>query len=195
MSLEPSRPAQVAPTSQVERPVTWTAVGLVSSAPPKGLNSFKKVKVSGTSSASTSEAKVSGTFEGTLETSSTKGTDLENSMGVAETAPESEPSPGPGAEAAVDIAALHNRLALAAVDCYPASARKFRQAGTATLHFCVSERGTPTGASLTASSGFSNLDSAVLDCVVPRATGLPLLAAGQCFDVPIRFGARSSQLE
>jgi TonB family protein len=82
---------------------------------------------------------------------------------------------------------VHARLEAAAIACYPAAARRFRQTGTTTIAFCVGADRTGTPPMIRESSGFALLDSATA-CVVERAAPFPPEAAGQCFTVPVRFG-------
>lgn len=92
----------------------------------------------------------------------------------------------PGASAqGPDLAAIHARLAAAAIDCYPASARRFGLSGTVPVRFCVSGSGAIWGVELRGTSGHSSLDRAATDCVIARAAPMPI--ASSCFDVPVAF--------
>ena len=101
---------------------------------------------------------------------------------------------GPAAAAgpAVDLGALHARLARAADRCYPAAARRFRMVGTALVEFCVDGAGALARAALAQSAGSPLLDSAATDCVVPGAMPAPPEAAGGCYRVPVRFGGQGT---
>lgn len=102
----------------------------------------------------------------------------------------SPPGAGPvGAEggrlAAIDLAALHARLAAAARGCYPPAAVRFRLTGTVPVHFCVDSSGALSSIELRGTSGSALLDRAARDCVLPRAA--PLRVPASCFDVPVAF--------
>jgi TonB family protein len=102
----------------------------------------------------------------------------------------STPTPGRGSTT-VDVGALlHERLVAAAARCYPAAARRFHQTGEVTVVFCLDAAGGLARAEVRHSSGVPALDAATLECVVPDAAPFPLAAAGQCFDVPVRFGLK-----
>lgn len=94
------------------------------------------------------------------------------------------------APAAELLALMHARLAAVADGCYPATARRFKQRGTVQLSFCADERGGAREIRVTESSGAELLDAAARTCVVERAAPFPAEAAGRCFTVPVRFGAR-----
>lgn len=83
---------------------------------------------------------------------------------------------------------MHARLLAAAVKCYPAAARRFRQKGTVSLSFCADGSGAARDAKVTQSSGSALLDDAATGCVVENAAPFPPEAAGQCFALPVRFG-------
>jgi TonB family protein len=85
-----------------------------------------------------------------------------------------------------DLTALHQRLAEAAQSCYPAAARRLRLSGQLELAFCASADGRASNPSLGSSSGSELLDRAALDCLLARATPLPVRSG--CFRVPVRFG-------
>ncbi len=91
----------------------------------------------------------------------------------------------------VDVAALlHERLVAAAARCYPATARRFHQTGEVQLGFCLDATGGLARAEVRHPSGVPSLDAATLECVLPEAVPFPHAAAGQCFDVPVRFGLK-----
>ncbi|MCA2981180.1 MAG: hypothetical protein INH41_06100 [Myxococcaceae bacterium] len=93
-----------------------------------------------------------------------------------------------GAE--VDLEALtrrvHARLSAVARDCYPAAARRFRQAGRVALAFCVDVRAEAERVEVSA-SGSDLLAEAARDCVVRRAAPFPSEAARRCFRVAVDF--------
>jgi len=84
------------------------------------------------------------------------------------------------------LSELHQRLAEAAVRCYPTAARRFRLQGEVPLHFCLDASGTATALRLQGSTGSPLLDRSALECVVPGAQ--PLSGFEGCFVVPVRFG-------
>jgi protein TonB len=90
----------------------------------------------------------------------------------------------------VDVDALvHAQLVRVAARCYPAAARRFRQAGEVLVHFCVDQAGAVASSEVHRSSQSPVLDGAATQCVVPQAAPFPPGAFGRCFDVPVRFGA------
>jgi protein TonB len=99
-------------------------------------------------------------------------------------------SPTGERERTVDLTALHAALAESARRCYPAAARRYRLAGDATVDFGLDASGGLTSTKLARSTGQSLLDDAARECVVAGALPLPPQAAGACYQVPVRFGAR-----
>jgi protein TonB len=81
------------------------------------------------------------------------------------------------------------RLSAAALRCYPPEAVRFRLAGEAQLSFCLSAEGQASAVKLSRSSGSEVLDRAAAECVLPGA--LPLPGAAGCYELPVRFVARS----
>jgi periplasmic protein TonB len=97
----------------------------------------------------------------------------------------------PSAPSGPDVNALvHARLAAVADRCYPAAARRFQQRGTVQLGFCADANGAATNTAITQSSGAPLLDGAATSCVLSAAAPFPAEAAGRCFTVPVRFGAK-----
>ncbi len=84
------------------------------------------------------------------------------------------------------VTALHQRLAAAALRCYPDAARRFRARGEVVLSFCLDPAGNPREVARVASSGSVLLDRAATDCVLPGA--LPVPGAAGCYRVPVVFG-------
>lgn len=74
---------------------------------------------------------------------------------------------------------------------YPSGARNRREQGTAQLRFSIDASGRVTGASIVRSSGFPELDQAVMD-MVRRASPVPAPPPGvpNTFTVPVRFNVR-----
>lgn len=74
---------------------------------------------------------------------------------------------------------------------YPNGARMRREQGTAHVNFTIDERGNVTSASLTRSSGFPELDQAVLD-MLRRASPVPAPPPGvnRTITAPIHFTIR-----
>lgn len=74
---------------------------------------------------------------------------------------------------------------------YPNGARMRREEGTAHVNFTIDERGNVTSASLIRSSGFAELDQAVLD-MLRRASPVPAPPPGvnRNISAPIRFTIR-----
>src|SRR5262249_24079316 len=68
-------------------------------------------------------------------------------------------------EASDRVAELHRRLAESAQRCYPSAARRLRLRGEVGLHFCLSEQGRASVASLRGSTGSALLDAAARECV------------------------------
>jgi len=83
---------------------------------------------------------------------------------------------------------LSERLAAAALRCYPREAVRFRLAGEALLSFCLGEDGRASQVRVARSSGAEALDRAAAECVLPGA--LPLPGAAGCYELPVRFSAR-----
>lgn len=83
------------------------------------------------------------------------------------------------------MALLQMRLAQAALRCYPPEAARFRLHGKASLAFCLSGGGEPSGVRVAQSSGSSLLDHAAVDCILPGAEPLPRRAG--CYTVPVVF--------
>ena len=86
------------------------------------------------------------------------------------------------------VAELHRRLAESARHCYPSTARRLRLRGEVGLHFCLSEHGRASVASLRGSTGSALLDAAARECVLDGALPAPGIAG--CYDVPIKFSDR-----
>jgi TonB family protein len=84
------------------------------------------------------------------------------------------------------LAALHQRLAAAALRCYPEAARRFRTRGEVVVSFCLDPAGHARQVTPVASSGSALLDRAATDCVLPGA--LPMPGAAGCYRVPVVFG-------
>ncbi|HYV47294.1 MAG TPA: TonB family protein [Myxococcaceae bacterium] len=81
------------------------------------------------------------------------------------------------------------RLSAAALRCYPPEAVRFRLAGEAHLSFCLGVDGQASAVKIARSSGSEVLDRAAAECVLPGA--LPLPGAAGCYELPVRFAARS----
>ncbi len=93
-----------------------------------------------------------------------------------------------GRGSAPEIAELHQRLAAAALRCYPDAARRFRARGEVVVSFCLDGTGNATDVARVASSGSALLDRAATECVLPGA--LPVPGAAGCYRVPVVFGSR-----
>ena len=91
-------------------------------------------------------------------------------------------------EASDRVVELHRRLAESAQRCYPSTARRLRLRGEVGLHFCLSEQGRVSVASLRGSTGSALLDAAARECVLAGALPAPGIAG--CYDVPIKFSDR-----
>jgi len=91
-------------------------------------------------------------------------------------------------EASDRVAELHRRLAESAQRCYPSTARRLRLRGEVGLHFCLSEQGRVSVASLRGSTGSALLDAAARECVLAGALPAPGIAG--CYDVPVKFSDR-----
>jgi len=102
-----------------------------------------------------------------------------------------ELSPGPVAESGSlpSTELLMARLSAAALRCYPPEAVRFRLAGEAHLSFCLGVDGQASAVKIARSSGSEVLDRAAAECVLPGA--LPLPGAAGCYELPVRFAARS----
>ncbi len=85
--------------------------------------------------------------------------------------------------------ALFRALSRAARHCYPASAQRFRITGQVTVSFCVNAVGAAKEIVLEGTTGSGVLDRAARDCVVARASPLPVTSG--CYRVPVRFDADS----
>jgi TonB family protein len=85
---------------------------------------------------------------------------------------------------------MHAALAASAQRCYPPAAKRYRLSGEATVEFCLDASGGLSSTKLASSSGENLLDDAARDCVIAGALPFPKDAAGGCYSVPVRFGAR-----
>lgn len=106
-------------------------------------------------------------------------------------APAGTPATEGGRGDTIDLAftrELHARLAVAASECYPPQARRFRQQARVPVSFCIDADGQPERVVVTP-SGIASLDDAASSCVVRRAAPFPSRARAHCFTVPIDFGA------
>lgn len=93
--------------------------------------------------------------------------------------------PSEGSGALDRLAELHQRLADSAQRCYPNAARRLRLQGEVALHFCLSEQGRASAATLRGSTGSALLDRAARECVLAGA--LPARGMLGCYDLPIKF--------
>ena len=95
--------------------------------------------------------------------------------------------PGPAGATALDTTELSLRLQQGAAHCYPAAARRFRQTGEASVHFCLDGAGAVRALTVATSSGSPLLDEAATGCVVPAAAPFGPVTFGRCFTLPVRF--------